>query len=111
MQNFNAGFLANILLLAGCDYPADQQALQPRDAVENPKPPLPPAIVSPLEGALTEEPPSYEVGIATAVADHKHAKEKCAEKSAAERKACETEADAAHELAVSELDDLRGNQE
>ncbi|MGH8131242.1 MAG: hypothetical protein ACRES3_10360 [Steroidobacteraceae bacterium] len=107
----NAVFLAVILLLTGCDNPADQQAVQARDAVENPKPPLPPAIVPPLEGADPTDPASYEVGIATAAADRNHAKAKCAEMSESERKTCEAEADAAYEAAESGLEDLRGNQE
>ncbi len=103
--------LVVILLSAGCDNPGAQQTAQPRQAVEDPRPPLPPAIVPPQEGADPAEPPSYEVAIATAAADRKHAKEKCAEKSASERKACEADADAAYQAAESTLEVLRGNQE
>ena len=100
-----AGALAALLLLGACD-PEPNSA-----AVEKAMPALPPAIIPPAEVADPAEPPSYEVGIATAAAERKHARDQCAEKSERLRAICETEADAAFADAEAGLEDLRGNQQ
>ncbi len=100
-----AGALAALLLLGACDR-------EPKvDTVEQAKPALPPAIIPPAEVADPAEAPSYEVGIATAAAERKHARDQCAETPERERKACEKEADATYSNAEAGLEDLRGNQQ
>jgi hypothetical protein len=98
------GSLSAMMLLCACGRAPEA------DAVEQAKPALPPAIIPPAEVADPAEPPSYEVGIATAAADRNRAKQKCAEKSERLRAICEAEADAAFTSAQSGLEDLRGNQ-
>ncbi len=100
-----AGALAALLLLGACGREPEG------DAVGQAKPALPPAIIPPAEVADPAEPPSYEVGIATAAAERKHAKEQCAETPERERKTCEKEAEAAFSSAEAGLEDLRGNQQ
>lgn len=72
---------------------------------------LAPPLVPPSEGADPAEPPSYEVGIATAAAERNHVKEKCADLPKLERETCEASADATFATAQSGLTDLRGNQQ
>ncbi len=100
-----AGTLAALLLLTACNK-APESAV-----VERTTQALPPAIIAPADVEESAGPPSYEVGIATAAADHNRAKEKCAEKSERLRALCEAEADAAFADAEAKLDDLRGNQQ
>ncbi len=100
-----AGALAALLLLGACERaPEANMVAQAKDS-------LPPAIIAPAEVADAAEPPSYEVGIATAAAERNRAKEKCDGMPEAERATCEAAADAAYETAGAELDDLRGNQQ
>jgi hypothetical protein len=100
-----AGALAALLLLVACEKAPEASV------VDQAKDSLPPAIIQPAEVADPAEPPSYEVGIATAAADRNRAKESCAEKSERLRAMCDAEADAAFASAEAELEDLRGNQQ
>jgi hypothetical protein len=97
--------------LAACDQPV------PRNGATADRPPaeelatLPPPIAPPTEHADPDEPPSYEVGIATAAAERNRAKKKCAELPEGDvRAACETDADVAFEAASRDLETLRVNQ-
>lgn len=96
---------ALLSLLGACeqapDFAADESA----------KASLPPAIVPPTDEPNAAEPPSYEVGIATAAAEHNRAKEQCAEKSERLQALCDAEAAAAFVDAKADLEDLRGNQQ
>jgi hypothetical protein len=73
-------------------------------------PPVAPAIVPPQEVADPTEPPSYEVAIASAAAEHNTAKERCSKQPETVRARCEQEANAAFTETQGDLDDLRGNQ-
>ena len=57
------------------------------------------------------EPPSYEVSIASAAADHNKALERCTRQPEAVRTQCEQEANAAFADAEQNLEPLRGNQQ
>jgi hypothetical protein len=70
-----------------------------------------PAIIPPEEAADPAEPPSYEVGIASAAATHNQALERCRAQPAAVRTECEQEANAAFADAQAKLQNLRGNQQ
>lgn len=105
-----SGFLGAAIGLGGCG-DAPPQAAQSRTPIADTVPSLAPAITAPMEVPDGDDPPSYEVGIATAASERNDAKEKCAEIPESERVACEAEADAAFESAQSELEDLRGNQQ
>jgi hypothetical protein len=70
-----------------------------------------PAISPPDESADPAQPPSYEVSIASAAADHNKAIERCAAQPEAVRTRCEQEANAAFAEVGATLEPLRGNQE
>jgi hypothetical protein len=70
-----------------------------------------PAIVSLSETADQAQPPSYEVSIASAAADHNKALERCTRQPTAVRTQCEQEANAAFAETETSLDPLRGNQQ
>jgi hypothetical protein len=106
-------FLATACLLAACGgKAADTSAVTvaaPPAAAADPPPDVAPAIVSPEENADPVEPPSYEVAIASAAADHNKAKERCTKQPKAVQTQCEQEANAAFSEARQNLDRLRGN--
>lgn len=74
------------------------------------RPSVPPAIIPPHEVADPTQPPSYEVAIAGAAAEHNTAKDRCAKQPEAVRAQCEQEANAAFSDARGDLERLRGNQ-
>ena len=114
MKATDAISLAALLLLAACGggrpAPATQAAPQPDPAAAAASPVESP-IVAPEESASPDEPPSYEVAIASAAADHNQALERCKEQPEAVRTQCEQEANAAFSESREKLQDLRGNQE
>ena len=69
-----------------------------------------PAIVQPEDIGDPAQPPSYEVAIAGAAAEHNNAKKRCALQPESVRTQCEQEANAAFAEARDDLDSLRGNQ-
>jgi hypothetical protein len=110
MNARNASLLLLLTLLAGCAREEAGTAAPPAagsDAVADVAPP----IVSPEESADPAQPPSYEVSIASAAADHNKALERCATQPEAVRTQCEQEANAAFAETESALQPLRGNQE
>lgn len=70
-----------------------------------------PAIIAPSETADLAQPPSYEVSIASAAADHNRALARCARQPEAVRTQCEQEANAAFAETETGLEPLRGNQQ
>jgi hypothetical protein len=113
MKPRNHGWLLALLalpgLLAAC---GRQEAAQPApdtDA-EDAAASVAPAILPPNESADPAEPPSYEVSIASAAADHNKALERCAQQPEAVRTQCEQEANASFADVRSSLESLRGNQ-
>lgn len=70
-----------------------------------------PAIIAPDEAADQAQPPSYEVAIASAAADHNKALERCTTQPEAVRAQCEQEANAAFAETGTTLEPLRGNQQ
>ena len=100
--------LAALLLLAACGKtPADPPAAKAdlNDAASS----LAPAIIAPEESTVPSGPPSYEVSIATAAADHNKAVNRCNSQPEAIRTQCQQEANAAFLEAQEQLQDLRGN--
>ena len=69
-----------------------------------------PAIMQPEEFGDPVQPPSYEVAVASAAADHNNAKKRCAAQPKSVHVQCEQEANAAFAEAREDLDSLRGNQ-
>jgi hypothetical protein len=104
-------FAGVLLLAAACgDKPVERPAAAPEDPGLQASPMAPP-ILPPEEVANPAEPPSYEVAIASAAADHNAAKKRCSEQPEAVRTQCEQEANAAFADAQQGLQDLRGNQQ
>jgi hypothetical protein len=99
---------ATLILLGACGGKSPDIAAEA--SAEAPLPPVAPAIVPPQEIADPTQPPSYEVAIAGAAAEHNAAKERCARQPETMRARCEQEANAAFTDTQGELDDLRGNQ-
>ncbi len=105
---------ALLLILGACGGKADPGAIaattaaSPATATE---PAIAPAIIPPSEVADPAEPPSYEVAIASAAAEHNKALERCGNQPDAVQTQCEQEANAAFSERESALQDLRGNQE
>lgn len=100
--------LAALCLLAACGgAPAEQAAT--KQGLDDAASPLAPAILAPEESKATGEPPSYEVGIASAAASHNKALDRCNSQPEAVRTQCEQEANAAFVEAQEQLQDLRGN--
>ena len=97
-----------LLLLAACGGEATDPAV---DAKAAELPAIAPAIVPPDEIADPNQPPSYEVAIATAAAAHNASKERCAKQPESVRAQCEQEANATFSEAKSGIDRLRGNQQ
>jgi hypothetical protein len=105
MKNACAAALLPLLLLGACGGKTSQPALEPVA-----KPELAPPITAPHEDADPALPPSYEVAIAGAAAEHNAAKKRCAEQPESVRAQCEQEANAAFSTAQGDLERLRGNQ-
>jgi hypothetical protein len=101
--------IAALSLLAACGRAPAQQAAANVDAAD--AGPLAPAIVAPEESETPTGPPSYEVAIATAAADHNKALVRCDSQPEVVRTQCEQEANAAFSEAQGQLQDLRGNQQ
>jgi hypothetical protein len=78
-------------------------------AAPDPPPAPAPAIVSPEVEADPALPPSYEVAVASAAAEHNRAQERCTKQPEAVRAQCEQEANAAFSDAQRNLERLRGN--
>ena len=102
--------IAALLLLAACGRAPAEQAAANAGAAEAASP-LAPAIVAPEESPTPTGPPSYEVAIATAAADHNKALSRCDSQPEVVRTQCEQEANAAFTEAQEQLQDLRGNQQ
>lgn len=98
-----------LLLLGACGRTADPGLTAATSADSSPA--IPPAIIPPDEVANPTEPPSYEVGIASAAAVRNKALERCATQPEAVRTQCEQEANAAFAEDDAKLQDLRGNKE
>ena len=99
---------AILILLNACG--GNSPEITAEASAEATLPPVTPAIVPPQEIADPTQPPSYEVAIASAAAEHNTARERCSKQPEAVRAPCEQEANAAFTDAQGDLDDLRGNQ-
>jgi hypothetical protein len=108
MHAGNGCLLVLLVLLAACGREAAEEA--PTTAAREPIAVAPP-IVTPDEAVDRAQPPSYEVGIASAAADRNNALARCAKQPEAVRTQCEQEANAAFAEADQSLQDLRGNQQ
>jgi hypothetical protein len=113
MMNRAIVLLATASLLAACggnatDTAADGAAGTPAVAADLPTE-VAPAIVSPEEESDPVLPPSYEVAVASAAADHNRAQERCKKQPKAVQTQCEQEANAAFSDARQNLERLRGN--
>jgi hypothetical protein len=102
--------IAALVLLAACGGAPAEQAAAKIDVSEAASP-LAPAIVAPEESGTPAGPPSYEVAIATAAANHNKALARCESQPEVVRTQCEQEANAAFAEAQEPLQDLRGNQQ
>lgn len=101
--------LVALLLLAACGKsPADPPPAAKRD-LDDAASSLAPAILAPEESTAPAGPPSYEVSIATAAADHNKAINRCNSQPEAVRTQCQQEANAAFAEAQEQFKDLRGN--
>jgi hypothetical protein len=107
--------ISALCLCAACGGEAPEST---RDAAAAEAPPadesledeaIAPAIVRPEEVADPSQPPSYEVAVASAAADHNNSKKRCESQPEAVRAQCEQEANAAFSEAREDLDRLRGN--
>jgi len=96
-------------LLSACGREETAEARPDSDA-EDAAASVAPPITPPGEAADPAEPPSYEVSIASAAADHNKALERCSKQPGAVRTQCEQEANAAFAEVQSSLEPLRGNQ-
>jgi hypothetical protein len=101
--------IVSLTLVAACERGANGDRAAVQSASED-REPLPPPIDAPTESASPDEPPSYEVAIATAAAERNRMKRRCTELPEVERAACEADADAAFAAASADLESLRGNQ-
>ena len=89
---------------------ADARAMAPPSAKASSRAPaIAPAIVEPAEIGDPTLPPSYEVAIAGAAAEHNNAKKRCAAQPESVRAQCEQEANAAFSETREDLSRLRGN--
>ena len=95
-------------LLAACGREESAQA-RPETGIEEAAA-VAPAIIAPAESADPAQPPSYEVAIASAAADHNKALERCRKQPEAVRSQCEQEANASFSDVEASLESLRGNQ-
>lgn len=97
-------------LLAACGREETVQARPDATDAEDAAASVAPPITPPGEAADPAEPPSYEVSIASAAADHNKALERCGKQPAAVRTQCEQEANVAFADVQASLEPLRGNQ-
>jgi hypothetical protein len=95
-----------LLALAACGSPPAPPAASVTLAADAT---VAPPITSPDVVADPAEPPSYEVGIASAAADRNRALERCAGQPDAVRTQCEQEANAAFADVETNLENLRGD--
>ena len=102
-----------LLTLGACGKsdPGDMHTAATGTMASTGTPSIAPAIIPPDEVANPAEPPSYEVGVASAAATRNKALERCATQPEAVRTQCEQEANAAFAQTESDLQDLRGNKE
>jgi hypothetical protein len=101
--------ISTLLLLGACDRAPDNAAAVTASLKDSEA--IAPALIEPGENADPVAPPSYEVGIASAAADHNNALERCATQPEAVRAQCQQEANAEFAEAGAGLQDLRGNQQ
>jgi hypothetical protein len=106
--------LIGTITLAACgretaDIPASAAATNTATPVDPAS--LAPPLLPPGDGVDPVQPPSYEVAIATAAANHNKSLARCAEQPESVRVQCEQEANAAFAGAQTDLEPLRGNQE
>jgi hypothetical protein len=106
MMNRNGLLLPVLLALAACGSPTAPPAASVAPPTDQG---IAPPIVSPEEIVDPAEPPSYEVGIASAAADRNRALERCAGQPEAVRTTCEQEANAAFADVEKNLENLRGD--
>ena len=95
-----------LLALTACDNSPAQSAASVTSPTDTA---VAPAIIAPDEASDPTEPPSYEVGIASAAANRNRALERCAGQPEAVRTQCEQEANAAFADSEKNLENLRGN--
>ena len=100
---------AALLLLAACGKAPAEPPPAAKADVNDAASSLAPAIIAPEESTVPAGPPSYEVAIATAAADHNKAVNRCNSQPEAIRTQCQQEANAAFAEAQEQLQDLRGN--
>lgn len=96
-------------LLAACGREQAAQAgsgLDSRAAADA----IAPAIIPPGEASDPAQPPSYEVAIASAAADHNKALDRCRNQPESVRSQCEQEANVSFSEVQASLESLRGNQ-
>ncbi len=103
--------LATTLALAACGRSPEIAAPDVTADSLDPTGGLAPPLIVPGEGSAPAQPPSYEVSIASAAADHNKALERCTKQPEAVRTSCEQEANAAFADAEKNLEPLRGNQQ
>ena len=101
--------LAALLLSAACGGDSAGPTPDAKAAAPAERPAIAPAIIQPEEMADPAAPPSYEVAIASAAADHNNAKKRCAAQPESVRAQCEQEANAAFSDSRDDLERLRGN--
>ena len=96
--------------LVACER-SPEVAATPKENASDPTDGRAPPLVVPGENTPSPEPPSYEVSIASAAADHNRALDRCKQQPEAVRTQCEQEANAAFAETEASLEPLRGNQE
>lgn len=101
--------VALIGLLAACGREETARVRLDVDA-EDAASAIAPAIIPPGEAADPAQPPSYEVAIASAAADHNKSLERCRKQPEAVRSQCEQEANVSFSEVQASLETLRGNQ-
>lgn len=101
--------LALLLLAAACGGESAGPTPDAQAAAPARKPAIAPAIIPPEEVADPADPPSYEVAIAGAAAEHNNAKKRCEAQPESVRAQCEQEANASFSESREDLDRLRGN--
>ena len=99
--------LAVLMLHAACDGTTQEPGTAAN--ASKPAPDIVPAITQPEEVSEVAAPPSYEVAIASAAAEHNNAKKRCAAQPESMRAQCEQAANAAFAESRDNLDRLRGN--
>ncbi len=100
----------SLLALTACGRSTEITPAAPNEAPD-PTGGLAPPLLAPGENTAPSGPPSYEVSIATAAADHNQALERCKTQPEAVRTQCEQEANAAFAELEKSFEPLRGNQQ